>query len=192
MGSHQHGPLKNLADEGLVERFQATGEMMYLEELWCRHSRTVYVQCLRFLGDTAAAEDVSGDVLLKVIRGVRSQYQPAHFAGWLSTVARHECINHVQQAAERLRGGDPDDLHLAGHDDPAVAIDIDSVLSQLSTPQRIAIKLFYANRYSYEEIAKLTGWGPKEVKTHVQNGRRRFKLLWERTAQGGTHEPRRR
>jgi RNA polymerase sigma factor (sigma-70 family) len=184
MSSNQPERLNNLADEVLVEQFQSTGEMMYLEELWRRYSRTVYSKCLWFLRDTSAAEDIAADVFLKVIASLRAQYQPHHFAGWLFTVARHACINHVKQAAERLRGGHTDNLHLAAPDDPTIAADIENVLSRLSAPQRIALKLFCANRYSYEEIAELEGWTLKEVKTHLQNGRRRFKLLWDRTAQG--------
>lgn len=159
-----------------------------VERLWNEASpivsKTVYSKCLCFLRDASAAEDVTGDVFLKVIASLRAHYQPHHFAAWLFTVARHECINHVKQAAERLRGGPLDDLHAAGPDDPTLAADIECVLSRLSAPQRIAIKLFYANRYSYQEIAKLEGWTLKEVKAHLQNGRRRFRLMWNRAAQG--------
>jgi RNA polymerase sigma-70 factor (ECF subfamily) len=184
MSSHLPEPLNNLADEVLAERFQTTGEMMYFEEIWRRYSKVVYAKCLWFLRDASAAEDVTADVFVKVIASLRAQYRPYHFAGWLFTVGRHECINHVKQAAERLRGGNTDDLHLVAPGDPTRAADIESVLSRLSAPQRIAIKLFCANRYSYEEIAALEGWTLKEVKAHLQNGRRRFKLFWDRTAQG--------
>src|SRR5450432_184452 len=184
MSLNQPEPLNNLADEALVEGFQSSGEMMYLEELWRRYSQTIYSKCLWFLRDASAAEDITADVFLKAIASLRAQYQPYHFAGWLFTVARHECINHVRQAAERLRGGHPDDLHLAAPGDSTIAADIESVLSRLSAPQRIALKLFCANRYSYAEIAELEGWTLKEVKAHLQNGRRRFKLLWDRTVQG--------
>jgi RNA polymerase sigma-70 factor (ECF subfamily) len=184
MSSNQPNALSNLADEALVERFQATGEMMYFEEIWRRYSKKLYSKCLCFMRDASAAEDVAADVFLKAIASLRAQYRPHHFAGWLFTIGRHECINHVKQAAERLRGGNTDDLHLAAPGDPAIAADIRSVLSLLSAPQRIAIKLFYVSRYSYEEIATLEGWTLKEVKAHLQNGRRMFKLLWGRTGQG--------
>ena len=184
MGSNQLEALNDLADGVLVERFQTMGEMMYFEVLWQRYSKITYSRCLSFLRNASAAEDVTADIFLKVIAGLRAQYRPHHFGGWLFTIARHECINHVKQAAERLRGGRTDDLHLIAPGDPTITADIESVLSLLSAPQRIALKLFCANRYSYEEIATLEGWTLKEVKAHLQNGRRRFKLLWERTAQG--------
>lgn len=167
-----------IADAELVERFQATGDMRCIERLWQRYAREVYQRSRRFLGNAAAAGDVTADIFVKVIDKLRAQYQPDHFKGWLFTIAKRECINYSRRAAERLRGGDTDDIALAVCDDPTVPIDVSRVLNQLSAPQRIAIKLLYVNRYTYEEIAKLQGWSLNEVKSHVQNGRRIFKKLW--------------
>lgn len=168
----------DLADAALVERFQATGEMKCIEELWQKYAREVYQRCLRFLRDEPAAEDVTADVFVKVMGNLRTQYRPDHFKGWLFTITKHECINYKQRAAERLRGGNTDDLVLATSDDPTLAIDIGGVLDQLSASQRIALKEFCGNGYSYEEIARLEGWSLNDVKSYVQNGRRMFKKLW--------------
>lgn len=166
------------ADAELVERFQATGEIRCIENLWRKYARDVFRRCQRFLRNAAAAEDVTVDVFVKVMSNLRAQYRPDHFKGWLFTIAKHECVNYRQRAAERLRVGDTDDLVLAASDDPALAIDVSSVIGQLSPPQRIAIKQFFAHGYSYTEIAELEGWSLKDVKSHVQNGRRVFKKLW--------------
>lgn len=184
MGSNQPAPLKSLADEALVERFQTTGERAYFEELWKRYFKSVYGKSLSFLRNPAAAEDVTAEVFLKAFASLAHHYNPGHFAGWLFTITKHQCINHVKQAAERFRGGPPDDLNVVSSGNPAGATEIESILHLLSTPQRIAIKLFYVNGFSYEEIAEIEGWCANEVKTHLQNGRRRFKLLWDRSAQG--------
>jgi RNA polymerase sigma-70 factor (ECF subfamily) len=184
MSSKQPEPLKDLADEVLVERFQATGEMVYFEEIYCRYSKTIYSKCLWFLRDAAVAEDLAADVFLKVLASVRGHYRPENLKAWLFTIAKHRCINHVKQAAERLRGGGTEDLNVIVPSDPTMATDVESVLNLLAAPQRIAIKLLYWNRYTYQEIAEIQGWSEKEVKTHLQNGRRMFKLLWDRAAQG--------
>ncbi len=168
----------DLANAALVERFQATGEMRCIEELWRKYSKEVYQRCLRFLRDGAAAEDVAVDVFVKVMGNLRTQFRPDHFKGWLFTIAKHECINYRLRAAERLRGGNTDEMILAASGDPTLALDITRVLDQLSASQRIALKEFCGNGYSYEEIAKLEGWSLNEVKSHVQNGKRMFKKLW--------------
>ena len=169
-------------DEELVERFRVSGDMKYFEEIWRRYARKVHGKCLRLLENPEAAEDVAADVFLKVMQHVRTTYREGHFAGWLYTIARHECINYLQQAAVRLREGGIDELDLSTSDDPAAAAALENVLNQLRAPQRIALKLRYVNGLSYEEIAGLNGWTLDEVKTHVQNGKRMFFLLWNRKA----------
>jgi len=53
------------------------------------------------------------------------------------------------------------------------------VLDQLAPPQRLSLKLFHLEGYSYREIASLTGFPTGKVKSYLQNGTRRFRLLWE-------------
>ena len=88
------------------------------------------------------------------------------------------------QAAVRLHDGGIDERGLSNRENTATAADVKDVLSQLDARQRIALKLHYVNGYSYEEIARLTGWTRDSVKTHIQNGKRMFKLLWDRKAMG--------
>jgi RNA polymerase sigma-70 factor (ECF subfamily) len=183
MGTLQPAP-SHLPDEELVERFRKTGDMRCFEEFWRRYSKKVHGQCLRFLQNPEAAEDVTASVFLKVMQRIRTDYHEGNFAGWLYTVARHECINYVKQAAVRLRSGEIDELDLSTSEDPAIAADVNDVLSQLTDRQRIALKLLYVSRYSYGEIASLQGWPMQEVKTQVQNGKRMFMLLWNRIARG--------
>jgi len=189
MGTKPPGPPPDpddFADVALVDRFRATGDVRCIAELWQRYAREVYHRCLRFLRNGASAEDVTVEVFVKVMGKLRTQYRPDHFKGWLFTIAKHECINHRQRAAERLRGGNTDDLVLAASDDPTLAIEISSVLGQLSAPQRIALKELCGHRYSYGEIAEIEGWSLNDVKSHVQNGRRMFKKLWAARAQRST------
>jgi RNA polymerase sigma-70 factor (ECF subfamily) len=40
--------------------------------------------------------------------------------------------------------------------------------------------LFYMHQKSYNEIVKITGYSYNEVRSHIQNGRRKFKLAVER------------
>jgi RNA polymerase sigma factor (sigma-70 family) len=182
----------DLRDPALVERFHATGEMWCIEKLWERYAGEVYHRCLRFLRDRAAAEDVTADVFVKVMRNLRTQYQPDHFKGWLFTIAKHECVNRQRRAAERLHAAGSDDFVHAVSADPSMRVDVLSVLDQLSAPQRIVIKEYYGHGYSYKEIAHLERLSLNEVKSHVQNGRRMFQKLWVARPKGGPREPQRR
>ena len=47
----------------------------------------------------------------------------------------------------------------------------------MSDAQRICIDLFQLQEKSYKEIMASTGFDFKQVKTHIQNGKRNLKLL---------------
>lgn len=50
-------------------------------------------------------------------------------------------------------------------------------MNALSERQRICIDLFYLQEKSYKEIMASTGFDFKQVKTHIQNGKRNLKLI---------------
>ncbi|SPE38728.1 hypothetical protein SBA3_2940006 [Candidatus Sulfopaludibacter sp. SbA3] len=81
MSSKTSGPTDpdDLADVILVERFQETGDMQYIERLWHKYAREVYQRCLQFLRNGAAAEDATVEVFVKVMGSLRSHYLPIYF-----------------------------------------------------------------------------------------------------------------
>jgi len=60
----------------------------------------------------------------------------------------------------------------------------EAVLERLPPEQRVALKLFYADGYNYNEIARFLGCPEKRVKSHLQNGRKCFRSIWEKTEGG--------
>ena len=60
-----------------------------------------------------------------------------------------------------------------------------TVLSELPAHQRICLKLLYMEGLSYGESTVATGLSESDVKTHVQNGKRRFKIIWEKRKSPG-------
>jgi RNA polymerase sigma-70 factor (ECF subfamily) len=58
------------------------------------------------------------------------------------------------------------------------------VFEKLKQEQRICIQLFYLQKKSYEEVSQITQYSMKEVKSHLQNGRRNLKILLEKRKEG--------
>ena len=52
-------------------------------------------------------------------------------------------------------------------------------LAKLNYEQSLCIELFYLQQLSYHEIEQKTGMSFKEVKSHIQNGKRNLKKLLE-------------
>ncbi|NJK86132.1 MAG: hypothetical protein HC906_09340 [Bacteroidales bacterium] len=55
--------IKNFDDEKLVHLYQKEGQMVYLDELFGRYIRFVYLICMKYLKEDEKAKDMSMQVL---------------------------------------------------------------------------------------------------------------------------------
>jgi RNA polymerase sigma factor (sigma-70 family) len=135
--------------------------------------------CTRVLGPDGGAEDAVHETYLRAYAN-RLRFDGANLPGWLSQIARHICIDRTRSAAPIVgsTGGiDPGSTH----DEMRILnkIHIRAILAKLPDHQRRCLKLFYIEGYSAIEVAKETGFTLKQVKSHLQNGRRNFALEWD-------------
>ena len=107
--------------------------------------------------------------------------------GWLSLVARRLAINlrkrlqRQDTVEDRFVQETLQNSHLTDTPDPRIL----ATLEQLSPQERICLNLFYGEGLSYKEIIEKSGFTMKEVKAHLQSGRRNFKKLWDRRERDG-------
>ncbi len=50
-------------------------------------------------------------------------------------------------------------------------------IKQLNREQQECVNLFYLQKKSYSEVSEITGFTMLQVKSHLQNGKRKLKLL---------------
>jgi RNA polymerase sigma-70 factor (ECF subfamily) len=110
-------------------------------------------------------------------------------AGWLKTVARNACLNHLARYRSRWRffselAGREDDsaapfeATVAGGNSPASALEqqderarLEQALRRLPDHQRVPLVLFLFEESSYEEIAALLRVSVGKVRTDIHRGR---------------------
>jgi RNA polymerase sigma-70 factor, ECF subfamily len=93
-------PLESVPDEDLLRRI-AAGDAAAFAALFRRRQSDVYRFALHMTGLPAAAEDVTQDVFLALIRDAgRYEAGRATVKAWLSGIAR----NHARRRLERERG----------------------------------------------------------------------------------------
>ena len=102
-----------------------------------------------------------------------------------ATAVVMRCINHLKSAiVTRERSGinalEAMTIQMDCAVDFELAEQILKVFVELAPPQRVSLKLFCMEGYSYQEIARITGFPTGKVKSYLQNGMRRFRLLWEK------------
>lgn len=153
--------LENLREAELVSAALA-GDQVAWRALYLAHKEFVYRTAVRFLGDPAAARDLSQDVFVELLAHP-GRYRPAaRFRTWLYRVVANRCLNERAKvgnarradASDALRavpdaGGSPEERLGRAEERARVR----SAIASLPERQRLAIVLSRFEGLSYEEIA---------------------------------------
>ena len=178
------------SDEDLVARFQASGDQEMFVLLWRRHWARIYRQCLAFTGNPAGAEDLTARVFTLAWRQIQ-RFRSGNFSAWLAVIARNCCINDARSAWSRLVTPAGDEITAmadqhqeqgGSREDGTFSAELEQLVNQLPDEQRVAVKLFFIDGYSYEEIAGVMKCEVKAVKSYLQNGKRKLQILWGATS----------
>ena len=186
-GSHAH------PDADLV-RLMASGDREAFAALFQRHQRTVYRFALQMTGDRDAAEDITQEVFLALVRR-RHGYDPA--AGALTTYLYGIARNLVLQCERRRRLRAETGLELVGDDDLAVTMDdptdglqraaqltaLRRAIVALPPHHREVIVLCELNGVSYEDAAAIVGCPVGTVRSRLNRGRRQLAARCRATSQ---------
>lgn len=192
------GDYDSRTDEELIANFQASGDERIFAALWQRHWARIYRQCLAFAGKPADAEDLTVQAFSLAWREVH-RFQGGAFLAWLAVIARNCCINHKQSVWSRLVTPTGDEITAMAeqqHDpqpspeDRTFSAELEQLVNQLPDEQRLAIKMFFIDGYSYEQIAGLMQWDVKRVKSYLQNAKRKLQQLWFAPSRGRGKGPR--
>jgi len=83
-------------DGDLVKRFR-DGDTLAFEALLERHTRSIYNFALRFLGDSADAEDATQQTFVQAFESLPHARPEAPLRPWLFQVARNKCIDMLRR-----------------------------------------------------------------------------------------------
>lgn len=176
----------NLSDEQLLTAFQETGEEQYFFALFGRYTHLLYYNCKQYLSDEEDCKDMVMTIIEKAyeqLPNIKIEY----FKSWLFSVIRNQCISHIRsysrtanQTAAWKKHQEVQEavfpLYEGMEKEPQLSSEqIQAALQALEENQRRCIHLFYFENKSYREIMTLTGFSAKEVKSYLQNGKRRLK-----------------
>ena len=170
-------------DARLLQLYASTGNLEYLGDLFDRYTHLVYGVCLKYLQDEEASKDAVMQIFEKLVVSLRHA-EIQQFKSWLYTVVKNYCLMQLRAK----RNHDYTDLHsldnMVDEDSEEVAVDrwplIERGLETLPTEQQQCIRLFYLEQRSYQEVAELTGYELKKVKSYLQNGKRNLKIFAEK------------
>ena len=101
------------------------------QELYDTQSDLVYSVAMKFLADSAAAQDVMQEVFLRIWNAA-SLYDPGlgRVVSWIVTITRHQCLNRIRSEQRRS----------AAHHHSAGEAEAQSSQNEVSEPGRVLIQ----------------------------------------------------
>ncbi|WP_240622505.1 RNA polymerase sigma factor SigX [Thiopseudomonas denitrificans] len=161
-----------LSDEELVQRAQVelfTVTRAY-EELMRRYQATLYNVCARYLGNERDADDVSQEIMLKVLYGLKKFEGKSKFKTWLYSITYNECITQYRREKRKKRLMDALSLNPveeASEDDaPLIREDrsLDRWLLNVNQIDREIIILRFVAELEFQDIANIMHLGLSATK----------------------------
>lgn len=175
---------KSFADSALVDEYQSSGDKKIIAVFFDRYYHLVYGVCLKYLNDREKAQDATLEIFENLISDLK-RHDVNNFSAWLYSVSRNHCLMIIRRSkrdhaaldgykSEMWVVQDEDEIERIKMKDIQLKL-LEEALDYLNTQQRNCIDLFYLKGKCYREIEEITGYSNKEVKTHIQNGKRNLK-----------------
>jgi RNA polymerase sigma-70 factor (ECF subfamily) len=177
--------LREDSDESLMLRYRE-GDVRAFEVLVHRHRKALYNFILRFVRDTAQAEDLLQETFLRVIKGADAWEEQAKLTTWVYTIARNLCVDAARRGQHRKAAsldapiGDPEGPALieriagaqAGAEAEATSRELGARLKQaidaLPDEQREIFLLREVSDLQFNEIAQIVGTSENTVKSRMR------------------------
>lgn len=176
--------IERLTDEEIIVEYQKKVNNKYIGVLYERYYHTVFGVCLKYLKSIEDSEDAVVLIFEKLMKDL-TKAELKNFQGWLYMVTKNYCLQQLRKKKyttvdysdfEAILKSEGDTVNDKINEETLFQ-SLEQSIEVLKEEQRICIKLFYLQKNSYVEVASLTGYEVKKVKSYIQNGKRKLGML---------------
>ena len=178
--------LAKLPDNELIDRFRYSHDNQYVGELYTRYAHLVLGLCIKYFKDVDVAKDATMSIFELLLHELK-RHHIDHFKSWLYTVSKNYCLQELRKKKSRNKKEDlfkdflqdtmesELDMHPKEQKE-LLLLKMESLIPTLKYNQRLCLKMFYLEGKSYADISHELNFSLKEVKSHIQNGKRNLKI----------------
>jgi RNA polymerase sigma-70 factor (ECF subfamily) len=174
--------LTDAGEEQLIEAARSLSEEAWAE-IYRRHAQQVYSYIFFRLGDQHTAEDLSADVFVKAIAGIKGySYRGTPLLAWLYRIAHNVTADYRKAAARRMQhqAADPaEDIEV--REDVLAMLDerndMLSAIRALTEEQQQVIILRFYQGMSNAEVARIMAKPEGAVKALQSRGLRSLRRI---------------
>ena len=177
--------LQELSDENVLHLFKQQQHPSAFSELVSRHRPYIVRRCYGYLKDEEDAQDVTQEVLIRLLTKSETYRSDAPFMPWLNTIIRNRCIDHLNQDKEALHqeisrkieetieeAYDTDEV-----DKPTVEI-LEELLEQVGGEEKLLLLLKYRQGWSVQDIQRSLDLNENTVKSKLKRSREKLRKLF--------------
>lgn len=179
----------DISDKKLVSLYKKEGKKDIVGELYQRYTQFVFLVSMKYLKNEESSKDSVMQIFEKLFTDLLN-HNVDNFKSWLYMVTRNHCLMQLRKNQINLRNRidykkDTADFmeidmnsHLNEKETKESKIEtVQDAIGQLNKEQKECVKLFYLEGKSYQEIAEITSYSIKKVKSYIQNGKRNLKNI---------------
>ena len=195
--------VRELSEAEAIRRAQQ-GDAEAFERIYRLHNRRVYALCLRMVGNTAEAEDLTQEAFLQLFRKIGTFRGESAFSTWLHRLAvnvvlmrlrkktlAETSLEEVTEPDEDVGGPRKDiggpDLRLSGSVD---RVNLERAVEQLPPGYRSVFVLHDVQGYEHNEIATIMNCSIGNSKSQLHKARMRLRELLQEFARDRAREER--
>jgi RNA polymerase sigma-70 factor (ECF subfamily) len=157
-------------DVELLER-AGKNDAVALAEIYDRYAEPIYRYLYRYLGDAVQAEDLTGEVFLKLLQVLNTRRAPRErLQGWLYRVAHNLAMDYFRQQSKGTTVS-LDEEWVAGGDPPSLVVEkrqtqqrLRAAVRRLTADQQQVILLRFGEGLRLAEVGQLMGKSEGAVK----------------------------
>ncbi len=190
--------MRRLSDQELINAYLDKQDNDYVGVLYKRYMGLVYGVCYKYLNSHQDAEDAAVEIFLLIMEKLKTN-KITYFKSWLYIVSKNYLISIIRKKKgnrtdffEEIQEEfmeSPDDFRLnieelkkTENSESLLKLGLES----LKEAQQVCLEQFYLQSKSYVQVAEVTGFDVRQVKSHIQNGKRNLKAFLE--SKGYGHE----
>lgn len=180
---------KQIPDNELIALYKESLDKEIIGELFKRYTQFIFLVSIKYLKNEDDANDVVMQIFEKLFDDLLN-HDVANLKSWLYMVTRNQCLMNLRKQQSDLKRNqdykkdnenfmeNDFNLHLKENEVKEVhANAVQNAVNQLNEEQKKCVNLFYFEDKSYSEIARISGYSEKKVKSYIQNGKRNLKNI---------------
>ncbi|MDF1697626.1 MAG: sigma-70 family RNA polymerase sigma factor [Saprospiraceae bacterium] len=172
------------SDERIIAEYQQTKNRRILAPLFKKYNEKLFGLAFYYLSERESAMDTVMEAYEVVLLNI-DQKEITYFKGWLFSICRNICLKKLRDGKKFSELTEVADTFMESEEEKVYNDEtIEKVLElipKLKDNQRKCVEAFYLKTMSYEEISAAYEMTFKEVKSHIQNGKRNLKILFEKS-----------